>query len=147
MTPKEQLIDALRALCAMHGGHVAIADKIGVNEQTLYQILAGVKLPSGEPRGVGPAVQRKLQAHYPNWSSLRSTSARGPGAIPPPRPPPPDFKDEAAPTLSEWATIMDIRMLPPDEQDDLRQQLHDRSEKFRAYRDLVIAEAQSRRDS
>ena len=49
MTPKEELIEALRQLCKREGGAVAVAEAAGVNDQTLYQILKGIKLPSGEP--------------------------------------------------------------------------------------------------
>lgn len=46
-----------------------MADEIGVNDQTLWQVLNGVRLPSGEPRGIGPGVQKKLSARYPTWAS------------------------------------------------------------------------------
>ena len=59
VTPKLELIEALRRLCAVHGVLV-VADTIGANDQTLKQILVGTKLPSGEPRGVGPNLQRRL---------------------------------------------------------------------------------------
>lgn len=69
MTPKQQLIEAFKALCEREGGHVNVADEIGANEQNLWQILAGIKLPSGEPRGIGPNLQRKLEERYPGWSN------------------------------------------------------------------------------
>ena len=72
MTPKRQLIEAFRALCEREGGHVAVADEIGANEQNLWQILAGIKLPSGEPRGVGPNLQRRLEQRYPGWANAPS---------------------------------------------------------------------------
>jgi len=77
MTPKEQLVEALRVLCRQEGGYVPVADKIGVNDQTLHQIARGVKLPSGEPKGVGPTLQKKLEAHYPGWSQLREPHRGG----------------------------------------------------------------------
>lgn len=70
MTPKQRLIEAFKALCEREGGHVNVADEIGANEQNLWQILAGIKLPSGEPRGVGPNLQRKLEERYPGWSTF-----------------------------------------------------------------------------
>lgn len=77
MTPKEQLIEALKALCARAGGHVVVADTIGANEQTLWQIVNGTKLPSGQPRGVGPQLQTKLEKHYPGWSNSLPANAGG----------------------------------------------------------------------
>ena len=44
-----------------------VADKIGVNEQTLYQITRSVKLKSGKPRSVGSKLRHLLDEHYPNW--------------------------------------------------------------------------------
>lgn len=75
MTPKEALIDALRALCKREGGYKAVALVIKSNPQTIYQIVAGVKLPSGEPRGVGAQIQKKLEKHFPGWSHLRTESS------------------------------------------------------------------------
>ena len=84
MTPQARLIEALRALCKREGGHAQVADRIEANDQTIYQILAGVKLPSGEPRGVGPKLQRKLEAKFPGWSALADNAAR-PEISPPAR--------------------------------------------------------------
>lgn len=72
MTPREELIDALTALVQREGGYAAVADKIDANDQTIYQIVRGVKLPSGQPKGVGPALQAKLEAKFPGWSRLRT---------------------------------------------------------------------------
>ncbi|GAB3358978.1 MULTISPECIES: S24 family peptidase [Giesbergeria] len=60
-------VDALKHLCQKVGGHKMLALEIGVNDQTIYQIVSGVKLPSGNPKGVGPTLRRKIEAHYPNW--------------------------------------------------------------------------------
>lgn len=75
MTPKEHLIASLTALCAREGGHVVVADEIQANDQTIWQIINGVKLPSGNPRGVGPGLQAKLDARYPGWANLPSLAA------------------------------------------------------------------------
>jgi len=48
---------------------IEVADTIGVNEQTLYQIARGIKLKSGQPRGVGRKLRAALDAHYPNWQT------------------------------------------------------------------------------
>lgn len=60
-------VKALRHLCDSHGGYKSVAEKAGVNDQTLYQIISGVKLPSGNERGVGPGLRKKLTASFPNW--------------------------------------------------------------------------------
>lgn len=70
MTPKEHLIASLKALCEREGGYVAVADEIKANDQSIWQIINGVKLPSGEPRGVGPSLQKKLSERYPGWDDL-----------------------------------------------------------------------------
>lgn len=68
MTTREHLIESLRTLCDTKGGYKAVADKAGVDDQSLYQIISGVKLPSGNPKGVGPTIQRKLDAAFPGWA-------------------------------------------------------------------------------
>lgn len=71
MTPKEHLIACLDALCKRTAGGVStVAMELGASEENLKQILAGTKLPSGNPRGVGPLLQKKLDARYPGWSKL-----------------------------------------------------------------------------
>jgi len=60
-------VEALKRLCDAHGGYQAVADAIQANRQTIYQIYAGIKLPSGNPRGVGPELRRKIAARFPNW--------------------------------------------------------------------------------
>ncbi len=71
MSPKTHLIERLRDLCAQHGVGT-VADATASSEENLKQILAGTKLPSGAPRGVGPTLQRRLDAAYPGWSALTS---------------------------------------------------------------------------
>lgn len=61
------MVEALRRLVAREGGAVAVADGIDVNDQSIYQILKGVRLPSGRPKGVGPTLRAKLDARYPGW--------------------------------------------------------------------------------
>lgn len=70
MTPKEHLIHRLKVLCGASGGAEAVADQAGISADNLKQILAGTTLPSGAPRGVGPSIQRKLDAAYPGWAAL-----------------------------------------------------------------------------
>lgn len=75
MTPKEHLIERLRALCEAAGGPDAVAERAEASAENLRQILAGTKLPTGQPRGVGPNLQRKLDVAYPNWSGLSTGGA------------------------------------------------------------------------
>lgn len=70
MTPKQQLIESLRLLCEREGGRKAVADAIKYNEQTLWQVLAGTKLPSGESKGIGARMQKRLDERYPGWHEL-----------------------------------------------------------------------------
>lgn len=49
------------------GGRHAVAAAIGANEQTLYQILAGIPLRSGRPRTVGRDLREKLDKAFPGW--------------------------------------------------------------------------------
>ncbi len=44
-----------------------VADAIGANEQTLYQILRGIPLKSGKPRGIGRHLREALDQHFPEW--------------------------------------------------------------------------------
>lgn len=69
-TPKEHLIECLKILCSMEGGCQAVAEQAGVNADYLWQILAGIRLPSGEPRGVGPRVGKRLTKAFPGWAHL-----------------------------------------------------------------------------
>lgn len=75
MDVRTHLVESLRRLCLRAGGHRVVADAIGADEQSLQQILKGVKLPSGNAKGVGPTLQRKLDSAYPGWSSLPETQA------------------------------------------------------------------------
>ena len=82
-------IEALRRLVTREGGHIAVADAIGANDQSIYQIVSGVKLPSGEPKGVGASLRKRLSARYPDWltetesgTSQYSTSIAAPQDLP-----------------------------------------------------------------
>jgi len=68
----DKFAKALRKLCETHGGHVKIALQIEANPQTIHQIISGVKLPSGNPRGVGPNLRKRLDEHYPGWSDIEA---------------------------------------------------------------------------
>ena len=75
MDVRTHLVESLRRLCQRVGGHRVVADTIGADEQSLQQILKGVKLPSGNAKGVGPTLQRKLDAAYPGWSAMPDVNA------------------------------------------------------------------------
>lgn len=69
--PDDPFVAALQVLCAQTpGSYKSVADVIGANDQSLYQIITGVKLPSGNRKGVGPELRKKLTAHYPGWTAL-----------------------------------------------------------------------------
>lgn len=74
MSTREHLIQSLTRLCEQHGGYKVVADRAGVDDQSLYQIISGVKLPSGNPKGVGPTIQRKLDDAFPGWADLPSSA-------------------------------------------------------------------------
>jgi hypothetical protein len=67
-------VAALQSLCDKEGGFKVVADAIGVNNQSIYQILTFVKLPSGRPKGIGPSLRDKLDARYPGWNAKRVMS-------------------------------------------------------------------------
>lgn len=62
-------VRALKALCLREGGYAVVAKAIGSNDQSIYQIITGVKLKSGRPKGVGPSLRDKLNKRYPGWNS------------------------------------------------------------------------------
>lgn len=62
-----QEVAALQSLCDREGGFRVVAKAIGSNDQSLYQILTFVKLPSGRPKGIGKGLREKLNLRYPGW--------------------------------------------------------------------------------
>ena len=76
MTAKDFQLQQLRKLCEAQGGHEVVSAAIGASSAYLWQLLNGTKLPSGESRGVGNRMARKLSTAYPDW--LAST----PGGTP-----------------------------------------------------------------
>ena len=82
MNTRDALIAALRALCDREGGYTAVARAAHLNDQSVYQILHGVRLKSGEPKGVGRAMQSKLDAAFPGWTNAqRLTEGSNPFAV------------------------------------------------------------------
>lgn len=67
METKDIYVAALERLCQREGGYKAVADKAKVSADNLWQVLNGILLPSGKPRGIGPGVREKITKAYPNW--------------------------------------------------------------------------------
>jgi hypothetical protein len=65
--PKDSLVAALVELCKKEGGHLRVAKEAKLSTDLLYQIVTGVKLPSGNPKGVGPQTRAALEKRYPGW--------------------------------------------------------------------------------
>ena len=78
MPTLDPLISALIALCSKEGGHKSVADKAKISPDNLAQIIAGTKLPSGNPRGVGPGIRAKLTAAFPDWMPITVGTAATP---------------------------------------------------------------------
>lgn len=67
----DPMVEALRRLIARtEGGRPAVAAAIHANEQTLYQIVAGIPLSSGKARGVGRDLRDRLTRAFPGWMDL-----------------------------------------------------------------------------
>jgi hypothetical protein len=69
----DPLVKALIDLCEREGDIKNVADKAKVSADNLWQIINGTKLPSGNPRGVGPGLRGKLSAAYPDWLTPRQS--------------------------------------------------------------------------
>lgn len=67
MRHEDQLVEQLARLCLSEGGVERVAATAGVSSENLKQILRGTKLPSGNPRSVGPSLRKKLDDHFPGW--------------------------------------------------------------------------------
>ena len=51
-------------------GEAAVAEAVGSSTATIKQITSGVKLPSGNPRGVGPGLAARFQRGFQIGSML-----------------------------------------------------------------------------
>lgn len=72
---RDPLIEALERLIQREGGREKVADEIQSSEQTLYQIIKGVKdSRTGTPKGVGPSLRKRLDSRYPGWRELAQTA-------------------------------------------------------------------------
>jgi hypothetical protein len=72
---EDPIVAALRRLCEDEGGPSAVAERAGVSQENLKQILSGVRLPSGNPRRVGSRLREKLTSAFPEWLSSVTTLA------------------------------------------------------------------------
>lgn len=68
--PPDPDVLALIALCGGKDNKAVraqVADAIHASEQTLYQIVNGIPLKSGKPRGVGRDLRGRLDREFPGW--------------------------------------------------------------------------------
>jgi hypothetical protein len=70
MDTTDPFVRALQRLCEKVGGHDAVAARIGANGQSIYQIVSERRLPSGNAKGVGPALRTKLTQAFPDWLNM-----------------------------------------------------------------------------
>lgn len=83
----DPLVKALTRLCggtdrSAKARRQEVADRLGVNEQTLYQIIKGIKLESGRARTVGRHLREKLDAEFPGWFTEDITDTAPPAPDP-----------------------------------------------------------------
>lgn len=65
---EDPIVSALQRLLAQEGGHIKVGDEAGVSDQSLYQIaLMKADSKTGNPKGVGPSIRKRLTARYPGW--------------------------------------------------------------------------------
>lgn len=156
----DPLVQALQRLLKREGGHIKVGDETGINDQSLYQIANGIKLPSGKAKGVGPSIRARLSNRYPDWMLsapdplqtylMRDRDADEPMTNDPvralhgiprpasvPLPPPPPTVEQALPVLLEALVA-----LPPARWFSVRAQL-DQVAKNPEMLDDVLAELQA----
>ncbi|MGE4243678.1 S24 family peptidase [Ramlibacter sp.] len=73
---RDPYIKALEALVEREGGYVHVAEKAHVSPDNLWQVLSGTKLPSGNPRGLGPRLRAKLTSAFPDWLDAAAAEQR-----------------------------------------------------------------------
>lgn len=83
METRDPIVQALISLCDENGGYEKVAARAGVSAANLWQIVAGTKLPSGKPRGIGPRLRESISSAYPNWMELHYPSAKSKTIYPP----------------------------------------------------------------
>lgn len=73
----DPLVAALARLCSKVGGYKAVALAVDMNDQTIYQIVSGVKMPSGNAKSVGSRLRGKLDEAFPDWRDEGEGSMQG----------------------------------------------------------------------
>lgn len=125
---------ALIALVNAEGGYEAVASKADLNAQAIYQVCSGVKLPSGNPKGVGPKMRRALDKAFPGWSLPKSPSPKG--AVPaPPSSPGQPFR---VPTEDEMKFLDDVRALLDTDRDHYAKEIALKAQQMRDHFNKVI---------
>ena len=81
MNELDPLVTSLIDLCKREGGHEYVAEKAKVSADNLWQILKGIKLPSGRPRGVGPKLRARLTMTYPGWITPKAEEVQAPHPV------------------------------------------------------------------
>lgn len=77
MSAVDIYVEALRRLCETHGGAEKVAAAADLSLGNMKQILAGTLLPSGNPRGVGPGLRKRLTEVFPGWLDGASLPVTG----------------------------------------------------------------------
>lgn len=113
----DKFAQALKRLCAAQGGHARVAAAIGANPQTIHQIISGVLLPSGNARGVGPNLRKRLDKAYPGWAD----NAQDVGAV------------LHAITEDEWQFLEDFRRLTDQDRARYASEIAARAKELRDY--------------
>lgn len=80
MEDVDPIVLALRRLCDENGGADEVAQRARISAENVKQILRGVKLPSGQPRGVGRQLRDKITLAFPDWLGLEGHLAAEPRA-------------------------------------------------------------------
>lgn len=75
----DPLSAALVRLCEREGGYTVVAEKAGLNDQSVYQVIKGIRLPSGNAKSVGPSMRKALSRVYPDWLEPDLASATDAG--------------------------------------------------------------------
>lgn len=68
MSSEDRVIQCFKRLVDLHGID-EVAERIGASAEYLKQIVAGYKLKSGQPRGVGPSLRKKLTEQFSGWDA------------------------------------------------------------------------------
>jgi pyocin large subunit-like protein len=118
----DKFAQALKRLCAAQGGHAKVASAIEANPQTIHQIISGVLLPSGNARGVGPNLRKRLDKAYPGWAD----DAQDVGAV------------LHAVTDDEWKFLEDFRRLTDPERARYATEIAARAAELREYVERFI---------